>query len=209
MNFAIDTFPEERFGLVTGSICTPLFPKRSAEVGQRNLAKKLANQMYFKFYDEVSTWQMEHGKMAESFAFNYYFDNFDNIELGKWRMDGHIGGSTDAEAETYGVDFKCPTSLEKWLDYMYEGISEQEYNQCQMYMHLSGKDLWKICAYLLETQFMSDNGLVYPVDHTRRMIVVDVHQNPAWVDKLYQNLPKVITMRNEFFETLKHQFDGN
>lgn len=209
MNFAIDTFPEERFGLVTGSICTPLFPKRSAEVGQRNLAKKLANQMYFKFYDEVSTWQMEHGKMAESFAFNYYFDNFDNIELGKWRMDGYIGGSTDAEAETYGVDFKCPTSLEKWLDYMYEGISEQEYNQCQMYMHLSGKDLWKICAFLLETQFMSDNGLVYPVDHTRRMIVVDVHQDQAWVDKLYQNLPKVITMRNEFLETLKQQFDGN
>ena len=92
---------------------------------------------------------------------------------------------------------------------MYEGISEQEYNQCQMYMYLSSKDLWKICAFLLETQFMSDNGLVYPVDHTRRMIVVDVHQDPAWVLKLNTNLPKVIEMRNEFLETLKQQFDGN
>jgi len=210
MNFAIDTFPPERFGLVTGSICTPLFPKRSAEVGQRSLAKKLANQMYFRHYDEVSTWQMEHGKMAESFAFNYYLDNFDTkLELGHWYMKDDIGGSTDAEAETYGVDFKCPTSLEKWLDYMYEGISDQEYNQCQMYIHLTGKPLWKICAYLMETQFMTENGLTYPVSEDRRMIVVEVHKSIEWVEKLYKNLPKVIGMRNEFYETLKLNFDGN
>ena len=209
MNLAIDTFPPERFGLVTGSVCSPLVPKRSAEVGQRTLAKKLATQMYFMHYDEVSTWQMEHGKMAESFAFSFYNENIDTLELGKWHMREHIGGSTDAEAETYGVDFKCPTSLEKWLDYMFEGISEQEYNQCQMYMHLSKKPLWKICAYLTETQLMTDNGLIYPVPHDKRMIVVDVAEDYDWVDKLYKNLPKVITMRNEFYEQLKTNFDGN
>lgn len=209
MSLAIDTFPPDRFGLVTGSICTPLFPKRSAEVGQRTLAKKLAYQKYFQFYDEVSTWQMEHGKMAESFAFAFYLENFDkSLETGKWYKDGDIGGSTDAETETYGVDFKCPTTLEKWLDYLHEGISENEYNQCQMYMHLTGKDTWKICAFLIETQFMADNGIVYPIPHDKRMIVVDVEKSVEWVDKLNENLPKVVQMRDEYIETLKQQFDG-
>ena len=117
MNLAIDTFPKERFGLVTGSRCSPLVPKRSAEVGQISLAKELANEMYFQFYDEHSTWQTEHGKMGEFYALEHFRTYFDEtIESGRWIGQEFIGGSTDAECKDYGVDFKCPTTLQGWTD---------------------------------------------------------------------------------------------
>jgi len=53
MDLANDKFDSQRFGLITGSECHVLFPEKgTGEVGQRTYAKKLANQMYFKFYDE-------------------------------------------------------------------------------------------------------------------------------------------------------------
>jgi hypothetical protein len=209
MILAIDTFPSERFGLVTGSRCSPLVPKKSAEAGQRTLAKQLANELFFKFYDERSTWQTEHGKMAEDFAHEHFAKYHDsNIERGRWIAKNHFGGSTDAESFTYGVDYKSPTSLEGWLDYMYDGVSTDQYNQCQLYMELTCKDTWVIAAFLMETLFMSDNGLIYPVPEKDRMILVEIKRDAEWVEKFYTNLPKVIAMRDEFFEMLNMKFNG-
>ncbi len=208
MNLAIDTFPTERFGLITGSRCSALVPKKSAEVGQRTLAKKLANEMFFKFYDETYNWQTEHGKMAEHFAHQHYELYYDNqIQLGAWHKVGECGGSTDAEADSYGVDYKSPTSLENWLDYLYEGISDYEYNQCQHYMNLTGKKKWIIAAFLTETNFMNDNGLTYPVKEKDRMILVEVERSNEWKEKFDLNLPKVVNLRNEFYEKLKIKFE--
>lgn len=208
MILAADIFPEHRFGLVTGSRCSSLVPKKSAEVGQNTLAKKLANEMYFKFYDETSTWQTEHGKMAEEFAHEHFIKYHDkSIEKGQFVMRGDIGGSPDAVTTSYGVDYKSPTSLENWLDYLYDGISDYEFNQCQHYMNLTGLDRWLIAAYLCETNFMSDNGLIYPVKEKDRMILVEVKQSHEWVDKFNLNLPKVIQKRNDYLEMLKLKFN--
>ena len=211
MNLAIDQFTEERFGLVTGSRCSPLFPLRGdGEKGQRTLARELASEMYFKFYDEFGNRHTEHGTMAEAFAFEYYGENFDGeIEKGRWVRKGSCGGSTDAEAKLYGVDFKCPTSLHKWLDYLYLPIDHEQEQQCQMYMYLTKKENWKIAAFLQETQFMSDNGLTYPVPQNKRMIVVNVPRQSDWVQRLSETLPKVITWRDEYYAILKKQFDGS
>jgi len=64
----MNEFDEKRFGLITGSKCSVLHPKRSAEAGQKTYAKELANQMYFRFYDEQGTWQTQHGKDFEAEA---------------------------------------------------------------------------------------------------------------------------------------------
>jgi hypothetical protein len=117
-----------------------------------------------------------------------------------------MGGTTDAETLTYGVDFKCPTSLEKWLDYIHDGISTEQYNQCQLYMKLTGFDTWKICAFLLETTRMSDNGDIYPIPYEKRMVIIDVKADQEWNDKFDSNLPEVIRMRDEYLETLKNKF---
>jgi hypothetical protein len=203
MLLATDTFPQERFGLVTGSRCSSLVPKRSADVGQRTLAKWLAKERVFEFHDERNTWQTEHGKLAEQFAFEHYEKYFDNqITKGRWIAKGDIGGSTDAEADAYGVDFKCPTSLQGWLDYL-EGIDDDQYNQAQLYMVLTGKPKWVIASYLIETQFMTDNGLVYPVEESKRMILNEVEASAEWVEKFNSNLPKVVELRNEYIELYK------
>lgn len=203
MLLAIDTFPQERFGLVTGSRCSSLVPKRSAEVGQKTLSKLLAKERVFEFYDERGTWQTEHGKMSEQFAFEHYEKYFDNqIVKGRWIANGEIGGSTDAETETYGIDFKCPTSLQAWLDYM-EGIEDDQYNQAQLYMMLTNKPKWVIAAFLIETQFMTDNGLCYPVPNEKRMILNEVEASPEWVEKFNINLPKVVDLRNQYIELYK------
>lgn len=203
MNLAIDTFPQERFGLVTGSRCSSLVPKRSAEVGQRSLARKLAKERVFEFHDERGTWQTEHGKMAEVFAFEHYEKYFDNqIQRGRWIANGDIGGSTDAEAEAYGVDFKCPTSLEVWLEYL-EGIDDDQYNQAQLYMILTGKNKWLVAAYLIEHQFMTDNGLVYPIEESKRMILNEVEKSDEWAEKFFSNLPKVVELRDQYVELYK------
>lgn len=207
MNLAIDTFPAERFGLITGSRCTPLFPVRDAEKGQRTLARELANEMFFQFYDEFGNKDTEHGTMAEAFAFEHFQEHHDtSIEKGRWIRKGDCGGSTDAELSDYGVDFKCPTKLSKWLEYVYNGVSSEQVNQCQMYMYLTGKDKWVIAAYLQETQWMSDNGLRYPVPENKRMILKEVFKSIEWQDKLHVAVPRVIEWRNENLEILKLQF---
>lgn len=201
-------FDERRFGLITGSKCVVLFPKRSAEKGQETYAKELANQMYFKYYDEKGNWQTEHGHLAESTAFEYYQQHF--CREAQYRPDfqkfDNYGGSADCIAPDWGIDFKCPTSMEKWLDYFYYGVDEQQYHQCQMYMWLYDKPEWHICAYLLETSRMADNGLVYPVDYDKRMIRNVVTREEGWNEQLLERGEKVILMRNLFFEKLKTHF---
>ena len=204
-----DIFGPERFGLITGSKCSVLFPKRSAEVGQRTYAKQLANNMYFQFYDDKGTWQTEHGQLSESSAFEYYQANFDKLaEYGpKFAKEGYWGGSADAISPSCGIDFKCPTTLEGWIDYLHEGIDDQQYHQCQMYMMLYNRESWKICAFLLETNRMSENGLTYPVQHDKRMICIEVKKEVGWREKLELITPKIITMRDEFYEILKSNFN--
>jgi hypothetical protein len=211
MDFAIDKFNEERFGLVTGSRCTVLFPlKGNGEAGMRSYAKSLANEKFFKHYDEVSTWQMEHGSLCEHTAFEYYQDHFNkNIEKGAWCRREECGGTTDAHLEgEYGIDFKCPTSLQKWLDYLHEPLDKQQIDQCQMYMYLTGLPVWEIAAYLEETQFMSSNGLVYPVPQNKRMIRIRTYRDHQWEEKLQAPLEFVIRERNMCYDRLKEHF-GN
>lgn len=207
MDLAIDKFDPNRFGLITGSACSVLFPKRSAETGQRTYAKQLATQMYFKHYNEVNTWQMEHGNFNEHEAFEYYQKHYDkNIQKGFFMAKDYHGGTSDALCENYGVDFKCPTSLQKWLDYLTDGIDDQQYHQCQMYMYLFGKESWQICAYLTETLKMGEMGLTYPVPHDKRMIVINVEKEHGWLEKLQSATPKIITMRDHFYKLLENQF---
>jgi hypothetical protein len=210
MSLAIDTFNKERFGLVTGSKCSVLFPlKGDGRVGQTTYAKQLATEMFFQFYDERSTWEMDHGKMAEHFAFAHYHDYVSkHISEGRWVKKGNCGGTIDAELPQWkGVDFKCPTTLQKWLDYMFEDLSKEQKDQCQMYMYLTGYDEWDIAAYLTETQFMSDNGLTYPVPEKERMIVRTVKRDPLWEIRLEDPLAFVIRTRNEYIKALQHKFN--
>lgn len=209
MNFAIDTFPKERFGLVTGSKCTVLFPLRGdGKVGQESYAKKLANEMFFNFYDERSTWQTEHGKMAEHFAFMHYERYVGaDIKPGRFIQKLYCGGSTDAELSDRGIDFKCPTSLEAWLDYLHETLSKDQIDQCNMYMYLTGLPMWEIAAYLTETQFMNDNGLTYPVSEDKRMIIVSVKKDPTWEARFLAILPSIIAKRNVYLSVLENHFN--
>jgi hypothetical protein len=208
-DFAIDKFSKERFGIVTGSKCSVLFPdKGNGLVGKTTYAKELANQMYFQHYDERSTWETQHGNFAENSAFEYYHDYIaKDIESGAWMMRGNCGGTTDALRPDRVVDFKCPTSLNKWLDYLHLPLSKDQIHQGQMYMYLTGLDLFEIAAYLEETQFMSDNGLTYPVPHNKRMIVVKLDKDPTWEDQLNDSLPFVIGKRDEFLQNLKAYFE--
>jgi hypothetical protein len=210
MQFAIDTFSMERFGLVTGSKCSVMFPLRGeGKVGQRTYAKTLANEMYFQFYDEKGSWQTEHGKMAEFFAFIHYEKYISaNIEKGGWKSKGDCGGTTDAELPDRVIDFKSPTTLNGWLDYIHNPLDKEQVDQLQMYMYLTGKPLAEIAAYLIETQFMSDNGLTYPVPEEKRMIIVRVEKDPTWEGRLKEILPSIIAQRDEFMKRLKMQFEG-
>lgn len=202
-------FDERRFGLITGSKCSVLFPKRSAEAGQRSYARQLANQLYFKFYDEIETWQMGHGKDNEPNAYIYYKDNFDKSAVHKpeFALKGDCGGSGDCLGDYAGVDFKCPTTLEKWLEYLHEGVDEQQYHQAQMYMYLYDKPEWRVCAYLTETQKMTEWGITYPVPQDKRMIIRKIEPEPGWVERLESTAPKIIEMRDSFFEQLKSHFE--
>lgn len=208
MNFAIDTFPMERFGLVTGSKCSVLFPlKGEGKVGQRTYAKTLANEMFFQFYDEHGSWETEHGKMAEYFALMHYQQYIsEDIIKGDWVKKDDCGGTTDALRPDRVIDFKSPTTLNKWLDYLHEPLDKKQKDQLQMYMYLTGKEHAEIAAFLCETQFMSDNGLVYPVPESKRMIIVEVPKDPTWESRLNDVLPSVIDQRNDFLENLKKQF---
>jgi hypothetical protein len=208
MDLAIDKFDSRRFGLITGSACDVLFPdKGNGESGKKSYAKKLANQKYFRHYDEVSTWQMQHGNLNEHEAFTYYQDNYDfDIQKGHFAMDGDWAGTSDALGNTYGMDLKCPCSLEKWLDYIHIGIDRQQFNQCQMYMFLFEKESWKICAYLTETEWMVERELTYPVPADKRMITVEVAKDETWEARLRLNTPFVVEEREKFYKTLCDQF---
>jgi len=203
-----DKFTDERFGLITGSKVSVLFPKKSAEVGQRTYAKQLANQMFFKYYDEVGSWQTEHGTLSEQSALEY-FQNFYDKDAYKpeFIRDGYYGGSADCITPSFGIDFKCPTKLQAWLDYIHEGIDEQQYYQMQMYMKLYDMDRWKVCAFLLETTRMSDMGITYPIPYEKRMIVIDVQREETFATELDIRSPKIIRMRDEFLEVLKNNFN--
>jgi hypothetical protein len=208
MNFAVDTFPMERYGLVTGSRCSVLFPlKGDGKVGQRTYAKTLANERFFQHYDETGGWQTEHGKMAEHFAFIHYQEHISQeITVGKWFRKDECGGSTDALRPDRVIDFKCATSLNGWLDYMHDPLDKKEKDQLQMYMYLTGKEHAEIAAYLTETQFMSDNGLTYPVPEEKRMIIVPVEKDPTWEPRLHEVLPSIISLRDEFYQRLQTEF---
>lgn len=209
MNFAIDQFPKERFGLVTGSKCSVMFPlKGDGVVGMATYAKQLANERFFQFYDEKSAWQLEHGKMAEHFAMIHYKDYFNkDVVQGGWYVKGDCGGSTDAETRDSVIDFKCPVTLEAWLDFMYDKLDKKYFDQLQMYMYLTDKQESEIAAYLTETQFMTDNGLTYPVPEEKRMIIVRVIRDPKWEERLNENLPFVIEKRDQYIEMLKLKFN--
>ena len=208
MDLATDKFDAKRFGLITGSACSVLFPERgNGEVGQRTYAKKLANQMYFKHYDENSTWQTQHGNHNEYAAFEFFKTNYDfGLQLGDFKQIGNYGGTSDALSKHYGVDFKCPTSLDGWLDYLHVGIDKQQYHQAQMYMYLFEKPLWKVAIYLTETKFMEDFNLTYPVPENKRMIIVDVKKEDTWFTDLEINSPFVIRERDKYLKNLESHF---
>lgn len=212
MDLAIDKFYKNRFGKVTGSRCSPLVPIRSAEVGQKSLAMQLANEMYWQTYDEMETWQTEHGKYSENDAFNHwnqYKVSIGKIERGRWHEKGHIGGSTDAEAidKTFGVDFKCPTSLNNWLKFLHKDLDKAYYDQAQLYMMLTGYPKWYVAAYLSENLKMCDQQIEYPVPESKRMIVKEVTPDMAWIKKFITFLPIVIDWRDQFYDNLKNHFE--
>jgi hypothetical protein len=201
-------FSPKRYGLITGSKCSVLHPKKSAVIGQTTYAKQLANQMYFRFYDQSSSWQTEHGNDFEKTAFEYYKENFDRSAVHKppFMSKDEFGGSADCLCTGYGVDFKCPTSLEKWLDYSYEGIEDSQYHQAQMYMMLYNLNKWVIAAFLTETYKMTNDGLTYPVSLNKRIICVNVDREQGWEAKTYQNAEFVINERQKFYNNLISRF---
>jgi len=209
MSFAIDTFPKERFGLVTGSKCSVMFPLRGdGVVGMTTYAKQLANERYFQFYDEMSSRATDHGKMAEHFAAIHYREYYDDsLGEGGWYVKDECGGLTDGETTKKVIDFKCPVTLEGWLDFLYDKLDKKYYDQLQMYMYLTGKDYSEIAAYLTETQWMSDNGLTYPVKEKDRMIIVGVKKDNTWEGRLKEHLPFVTKMRDKYIEILMGKFN--
>jgi hypothetical protein len=206
--FAVDIFDPNRLGKITGSRCSPLFPVKSAEVGRNTLAKELASEKYWGYYDEsLGSRHTEHGKFSEKYAFEHYQRHYDkSIIQGGWREKGECGGTTDAEADDYGLDFKCATSLMGWQKYMFDGIDTDQINQCRWYMYLTGKPKWIIAAYLLETNWMAENGLVYPVPHEKRMILVEVFPDAEWLEKLQPAVDDVISRRDKYVAVLEAKF---
>jgi hypothetical protein len=73
-------------------------------------------------------------------------------------------------------------------------------------MYLFNKPKWVIAAYLLETDFMNDNGLTYPIRDADRMILVEVDVEIGWVDKLKESAKFVIETRDGYVELLKSKF---
>jgi hypothetical protein len=186
-------FDPRRIGKITASQVYLLFPRRDNKVSQLSYAKHLANEMYFGEIKEVSTWQTEHGENAEHHAHNHYTQHYDfgAILKPQFYEKGQFGGTPDAIADTYGIDYKCPTSFEKWLEYLYEGIDYQQQHQAQMYMWLSGLKLWKVCIYLTETEKMYKDELSYPIEEEKRMIIINVNYDENWANDLYENIERV------------------
>jgi hypothetical protein len=89
---------------------------------------------------------------------------------------------------------------------MFKDLSKDQKDQCQMYMYLADLDEWEIAAYLTETQFMTDNGLTYPVPEDERMIIRKVKRDPSWEYRLSSPLQFVIETRNKYSVILQHRF---
>lgn len=190
---------EKRYGKITGSQVHILFPKRSNPKTFDSYARTLAKEKVFRFRDEASTWQMEHGHMGEELAFAWFKENVDG---GAFKPDyiekGEFGASVDCISSLeYGVDFKCPTTLEKWLSYL-DGIDDQQYHQCQHYMFMWKMNEWKILAYLTETIKMIDNGDFYPIPDDKRMIEFSVKKDPLWENQLIEKSEKLINLRDSY-----------
>ena len=206
-----DILAPERRGLITASKVSVLFPKKSAEVGQRSYAKFLANEMFWGYSDTSGTWQTEHGNMNEHHAEQHYMTLYGEFgERPEFIMDeeNQLGGSPDWIGIDHGCDWKCPTTLQGWLDYLHEGIDDQQFYQAQMYMALTGLTKWKICAYLTETLKMIDSGQEYPVPQENRMIICEVDYQPGFKEQLIERAPKIIQMRDQFLMTLHNTFSG-
>lgn len=202
-------FHPDRKGRITGSMVYILFPKKDNPKTKDSYAKHLANELFFGEIDSVNTWQTTHGEQGEHHAFNHYTQYYDfNIEKGEFIKNGNFGGSPDAISSDYGIDFKCPTSLENWLDYLYDGISDQQKHQAQMYMWLTGKKVWKICAFLEETMKMQMDDEFYPVPQHQRMIIIEEHYDENWANGIEEKGKIIIQKRDEYFEQLKAQFNG-
>jgi len=196
----------QRKGLITGSRCAPLVPKRSAEKGIDTLARVLAREMYFDWHESATTEATEHGNVYEQDAFRYYNENIQPIQPGRWIQKGFCGGSTDAEGDGFGVDFKCPFTLDGWLNKLYDEPDDIYYHQAQMYMYLTEKPIWYIAYYLTETLRMNNNSDTYPVDWSKRMIIHPIHADADWVDRMLSAAPKVIELRDMYLTKLEQKF---
>jgi len=175
--------------------------------GMQTYAKQLAKERYFQFYDEVSTWQTEHGNQSESYALAHWrkYVNPD-LQEGYFKRIGELSGTCDHICDDYLVDSKSPVSMENWLNYLYEGVSKQQYHQGQMYCYLFDRPRIIFGAYLCETNRMSDFGLVYPVPESQRLIQIEVVSDPNWINKFLPMAEKVIAMRDEYIELLSERF---
>jgi len=208
MELAIDKFHPERLGCITGSKAYILMPESGKVVqGMQTYAKQLAKERYFQFYDEVSTWQTEHGNQSESYALAHWrkYVNPD-LQEGYFKRIGELSGTCDHICDDYLVDSKSPVSMENWLNYLYEGVSKQQYHQGQMYCYLFDRPRIIFGAYLCETNRMSDFGLVYPVPESQRLIQIEVVSDPNWINKFLPMAEKVIAMRDEYIELLSERF---
>lgn len=211
MLIANDIFHADRLGLITGSKCHVLFPEKGdGKAGQTTYAQQLAMQKFFNYFDTSGGWQTEHGNMNEHGAFEYFKTNYAfDCEKGGFIQNGEFGGTSDALCNKYGVDFKCPTTLENWLSYLFKGISKQQYHQCQMYMWLFDKPSWKIAAYLTETKWMEDTDQQYPVPLDKRVILVEVQKEVGWEDTLLENSKYTLEQRDIFYNQLMNEFSTN
>ena len=53
---------------------------------------------------------------------------------------------------------------------------------------------------------MSDNGEQYPVPHDKRMIINSVQVDLDWQSKLIDVTPKIVVMRDFFYQKLVDNF---
>jgi hypothetical protein len=200
----------KRHGIITGSQTSVFFPdKGTGEVGQRSYAMLLANEMFWRYHEETGSWQTEHGNMNEGAAEHFYMTKTGIIgkrpEFILFEQE-QIGGSPDFIASDHGCDWKCPTSIKTWLNYLFKGISKDEWHQCQTYMALTRLKKWKVCAFLTETDWMINNQQYYPVPEAERMITVDVDYQEGYRENLVVNSRNCIRWRDEYYAQLVEYF---
>lgn len=197
---------KERYGKVTGSQCYILFPKRANPKTYESYALELAVQKKLGYFEEKGSWQTDHGHTREPLAMDEYRKKYPFAYKPEFKNKGEIGGSADClvEGENFGVDFKCPTSLIKWISYL-DGIDHQQERQAQMYMWLYDKEEWHILAYLSETDKMNDSGDTYPIPSNKRFIVNIVKKDPSFNDEIIEKANKIIERRNVLIDLLEEK----